>query len=124
MAIGIVSFVLLAIAGLLSVGLNASKSAQIDTMQSANSRLLMSTVSTNDFDTFTSSKLYINQDGTTNNSISGASIEAIVSVVPSPGGVRPEVSDKFKLLKIEFAYPAQASVAQRTTNTVYASRVR
>lgn len=124
MAIGIVSFVLLAVAGLMGVGLNASKSAQIDTMQAANSRLLLAMVATNDFDTFTSSTLYINQDGSTNSSIVGASIEATVSVVANPSGVRPEIGNKFKVVKIDFAYPAQAASSNRVTNTVYASRVR
>lgn len=123
-ALGIVSFVLLAVAGMMGVGLSASKSAQIDTMQSANARVLLATVATNNFDSFTSSKLYINQDGTTNATINGASIEATVSVVSSPSGLSSEIANKLKLLRIDFAYPAQAPEVNRTTNTVYASRVR
>jgi uncharacterized protein (TIGR02598 family) len=123
-ALGIVSFVLLAISGLVGVGLDASKSAQVDTLQAAAARTLLSSAATNEFGSLSPLTTYIDSDGMTSASTNGAVIKAVLSVVANPPGLRPEVVNDFQLLKIEFMYPAAAPASSQTTNIVYASRSR
>lgn len=123
-SLGIISFVLLAIAGLMSVGLDASKSAQTDTILAASSRAILARAATNDFGTFSSNVTWINLDGTTNTSSNNSFYKAVLTVVSNPSGLRSEVSTEFQLLKLQFMYPAMAPAANQTTNTIYASRAR
>jgi len=123
-ALGIVSFVLLAVAGMVGVGLDASKSAQLDTIQAATARTLISQVATNGFGTFTSNTIFINNDGTTNASLDGSSIKAVMTSVTGHSGLRSEAAANFRLLKIDFIYPAAAPSSNQITNSVYASIAR
>lgn len=123
-AIGIVSFVLLAVAGMMGVGLDASKSAQMDTLQAANARAVLANLGTNAYGSFAEKITWINNDGTTNPTADGAMIKAVLSVVTSPSGLRPEMVNDFQLLKVDFIYPAMAPASNQVTNSVYASRAR
>jgi len=120
-SLGIVSFVLLAVAGMVGVGLDASKSAQIDTIQAATARTLLSQMATNGFDGYTAKTNFINNDGTMSSNVSGAAITAIMTPVTGNSGLRPEASADFRLVKIQFIHPAMAPTNNQITNTVYAS---
>lgn len=123
-ALGIISFVLLAVAGMVGVGLDASKSAQLDTIQAATARTLLSKMATNGFGTFSSSTIFINNDGTTNESVTGSAIKAVMTSVSGNSGLRAEAANDFRLVKIQFIYPAMAATNIQITNTVYASIAR
>ena len=120
-ALGIVSFALLAIVGLLGVGLSSGKSAQIDTMQTSAARAFLSVIRTNNPATFTGATNWVNFDGSTNATATGAYFQCVVTTNTPPAGIA--ASDMLGL-RLEFQYPLGASAANRKTNVFHASLIR
>lgn len=122
-ALGLLSFVLLAVVGLLGVGLNSGRDAQLSTVQAAAARQVLTMVSTNDLATYTGSKFWITFDGTLTNTTNNAFFECSVStnaVTDLPN----EAAGNLRALKIQFVYPLFANAANRTTNTIHATLAR
>ncbi len=121
LALGIVSFALLAIVGLLGVGLSSGKSAQVDTMQAAAARAFLSAIRTNSPATFSGATNWLNYDGSTNASATGAYFQCVITTNTPPAGVA--VTDMLGL-RMEFQYPLGAAAANRKTNVFHASIIR
>ncbi|CAN5531467.1 hypothetical protein BH09VER1_BH09VER1_23160 [soil metagenome] len=121
LALGIVSFALLAIVGLLGVGLSSGKSAQVDTMQTAAARSLLAAIRTNSPSAVSGATSWLNYDGSTNASASGAYFQCTITTNAPPPGV---LAANMVGLRLEFQYPLSAAVANRKTNVFHASIVR
>lgn len=118
-AMGILAFVLLSIIGLLGVGLNSGRSAQIETAKVAAARFVLTSVQTNDPSALSGSNLWFNYDGMTKAGSSGAYFQCVLRT-NSPVASLPGLIG----LRMEFSYPLTAPATARTTNTFYASIVR
>lgn len=119
-ALGLLSFVLLAVVGLLGVGLNSSKEASISTSQAALARQVLTQVGTNSFPLTTNITKNFALDGTLVTNISDAYFVCTVTT-NAVTDLPAEALANFQALKIQFAYPAGAPASNRTTNTIHAS---
>lgn len=89
-AMGILAFVLLSIIGLLGVGLNSGRSAQIETAKVSAARFVLTSVQTNDPGTLSGSNLWFNYDGMTKASSNEAYFQCVLRNEFS-GGLSPRV---------------------------------
>ncbi len=119
MALGIVSFVLLALLGLFSVGFNAGKDSQLDTLQASIAHRTLSVLRTVDFDTLAETNTLYNYAGETNATPAYFECKATFS---SPTGLDPTVANHLRRVRIEIRYPY--GVAKQTTNVLHASLSR
>jgi len=116
-AIGLLAFMLMAIIGLMSLGLDSSKAAQIATVETTAARMIQAAIHTNTPATLTGGIYYINYDGSTNAGSGGAFFQCVVTV-NQPVANLP--ASDFAGVKMEFSYPLAASAANRTTNVFHA----
>lgn len=121
LALGILAFSLVAIIGLMDVGLKASRSAQVDTLESGAARSLVSALRTNDLTTFSGTTIWLNYDGTPNASSNGAVYQCVVSTNAPPPGIS---STNMIGLQLAIQYPVSAPPAGRLTRTFHASLLR
>jgi len=119
MALGIVSFVLLALIGLFSVGLNAGKDSQLDTVQAAIVHRMLSEIRTTDFDTLAETNALYDYAGQTNSSLPYFECKATFS---SPTGLDPVAASHLRRVRVEIRYPY--GIAKQTTNVLHASLAR
>jgi len=122
-ALGLLSFVLLSIIGLLGVGLNSSRSAHLDTIQASIARQALSAVRTADFDTFSSGTYWFTLNGARLTNSIDAYFECQVTAdeaADAPEDARPHL----RILQMEFVHPVAAPPQSRTTNTVQTSLAR
>lgn len=115
-ALGILAFVMLAIVGLMGVGLDSSKSARVETAMVNASRFAISSLQTNAPATLGSSAFWFNYDGVPVTSSNAAHFQCVV-LTNKPASSAPRLIG----LRLEFRHPLAAPEARRTTNTVYAS---
>lgn len=120
MALGILSFALLAIIGLLNVGLGAGKSAQIDTVQATVARSVLSSIRTNTLGNFSGTVSWYTFDGAATNE-SGAFLRCEVSTNAPPPTV---AASNMVTLVLNFQYPVSAPLTNRTQKSLHASFVR
>lgn len=127
MALGLLSFVLLSIMGLLGVGLNSSRSAHLDTIQASMARQVLSAVRADtagpNFDSFTQDQWYFTLDGTLLTNSADAYFECRITVDEvdnAPEDARPHL----RILQMEFVHPVAAPPQSRTTNTVQTTLAR
>lgn len=118
-ALGIVSFVLLALLGLFSVGLNAGKDSQLDTVQAAIVHRMLSEFRTADFDTLAETNALFDYAGQVDASPTYFECKATFS---SPTGLDPVVASHLRRVRVEIRYPYGA--AKQTTNILHASFAR
>lgn len=118
-ALGIIAFVLMALLGLLSVGLNAGKDSQLDTVQAALVHRLVSDLRTADFDTLTQTNLLFDYAGGTN---SPALYFECDVVFFTPTDVDPAVANHLRRVTIEIRHPY--GVTNQSTNILHASLAR
>ncbi len=116
MCLGIVSFVLLALLGLLSVGIGAGKSSREDTFAAGLGVNILADLKTVDYANLPpSSVTYYTYDGAATNIPSGAyyqcTTEALASTMP-----QTNAQSFSKRVKIEIVWPLTAPAAQRQTN--------
>lgn len=121
MALGILTFALVAIVGLLNVGLNAAKSAQIDTMQSTISRSLVASIRTNSPANYTGGTNWYMYDGSPSPDAGGAYFQCVVSTNSPPSSISPT---NMVSLRVEFQYPVTASPTNQIKKSLHASIVR
>lgn len=122
-ALGLLSFVLLSVIGLLGVGLTSSRSAHLDTIQAAAARQALSIVRTADFDTFSSGTYWFTLDGARLTNSVDAYFECRVTadeVTTAPDDAQPHL----RTLHLEFVHPVAAPPQSRTTNTVQTTLAR
>lgn len=120
MALGILSFALLAIIGLLNVGLGAGRSAQVDTIQSTVARSILASVRTNTPGSFSGTTTWYTFDGVETNE-SGAFLRCQVSTNAPPPSIP---AANMVSLVLNFQYPVSAPVSNRTQKSLHASFVR
>lgn len=118
-ALGIVSFVLLALLGLFSVGLNAGKDSQLDTVQAAIVHRMLSEFRTADFDTLAETNALFDYAGQAGTSSPYFECKATFSL---PAGLEPAVTSHLRRVRVEIRYPY--GVAKQTTNVLHASFAR
>lgn len=123
LALGIVAFVLLSLVGLMSVGLDSGKEAQIETLKATVARTVMASLQTNQFQTFSSQKYRFDFEGSTNVSADSVYLECEAAVV-SPDGIRPEATNDMRGVTLKLIYPVKAPPARQITNTLHASLSR
>lgn len=121
LALGLLSFILLAVIGLLSVGLESSKVAQVDTVQSLAVRFLQTQVRANTASGYTGGTYYVHLDGSTNAAPSGAYFQCAVQTNHPAGNLDPA---NFIGIRMEISYPLAAPAMHRTTNVLHASLAR
>ena len=121
LALGVLSFALVSIIGLLNVGLSASKAAQIDTTKAAVTRSILSSLRTDVSSGYSGGTNWFNFDGSTNVGASGAYFQCVVATNAPPAAI-PAVN--MIAIRIEFQYPLSAASPNRTTNVLNASIVR
>lgn len=122
-ALGLLSFVLLSIIGLLGVGLNSSRSAHLDTIQASTARQALSAVRTADFDTFDTGTYWFTLDGARLTNSVDAYFECRVTADEAddaPDDAQPHL----RILHLEFVHPVAASAQFRTTNALQATLTR
>jgi uncharacterized protein (TIGR02598 family) len=120
MALGILSFALLAIIGLLNVGLGASRTAQIETMQSTIVRSILASVRTNNPGGFTGDTHWYAFDGTETNE-SAAFFQCVVSTNTPPLSIS---SGDMAAVMVRFQYPVSAPPTNRQEKIIHASFTR
>ncbi|HRJ71371.1 MAG TPA: hypothetical protein PLS03_04065 [Terrimicrobiaceae bacterium] len=116
MCLGIVSFVLLALLGLLSVGIGAGKSSREDTFAAGLGVNILAELKTRDYASLPPSSVsYYSYDGVATNVPSGAyyqcTTETLTSALP-----QTNAQGFSKRVKIEIVWPLTAPAAQRQTN--------
>lgn len=119
LAMGILAFVVLAILGLLGVGMTSGRSAQTDTALTAATRFAVSSLQTNNPASVAGTSFWFNYDGLPLASSNNAQFQCFV-------GTNVPVASAPRLvgLRLEFRHPLSAPAASRTTNFVYASTIR
>ena len=117
-ALGILAFALVAIIGLLNVGLRSSKDAQIDTIKAATTRSILSSIRTNAPASYAGETRWFNFDGSTNANGVDAYFECLIATNAPPP---PVSAQRMTGVRIEFRYPLSAPPAGRTTNVFHAS---
>lgn len=132
MALGILAFVLMAVLGLLGVGLDSSRQAQVDTMRATIARTILSRVisdlrtNTSDgyFDSFSSAPpAYFTYDGLESAGEKDRYYECLVEAAGSTSGLRPEAASNMRAVKVTVRYPYGVGVKQ-SSNVVHASVFR
>lgn len=116
---GILAFVVLAVLGLLGVGMTSGRFAQTDTALTAATRFAVSSLQTNNPLAIGGTSFWFNYDGLPLDSSNNAYYQCAVST-NAPAADAPRLVG----LRLDFRYPLSAPSATRTTNTVYASTIR
>jgi uncharacterized protein (TIGR02598 family) len=118
-AMGILAFAVLAVLGLLGVGMNSGRSAQIDTALTLASRFAVSSLQTNHPDLVDGANFWFNIDGLPLSGSNDAHFQCVVRT-NAPAESAPRLIG----LRLEFRHPLAAPAAGRTTNVFYASTIR
>lgn len=121
LALGLMTFSLVAIIGLLNVGLGASRSAQIDTVEAGAAKSLVAMLRTNSLATFSGTTFWLNYDGSPSANSNGATFQCVVTTNAPPARI---ASTDMVVLQLTFQYPVSASPANRTTKIFHASLLR
>lgn len=117
-AMGLVTFVLVALMGLLSVGLGSGREAQVQTLEAMALRQIRAGLQTNTPSGFTGATYYYNYDGSTNASAGGAYLQCQVTVNQPTNSLA--VGD-FSGVILEFSHPLSGPATNRTTNVFHTS---
>lgn len=121
-ALGLLSFALLAIVGLLGVGLSSGKSAQVDTVQAAVAQsaadIWRASVADNPslFDSASGTNLFFTYDGLQTNAAAAYFTCNLTQTLPG-SDVSADATNDFRRLTIKLIYP-------KSTNVLHASLVR
>lgn len=118
-ALGILAFVILAVFGLMGVGLSASKSAQVDTALAAASRFAVASLQTNAPGTLNGTTFLFDYDGKSVATTNQAFFQCTVAT-NSPAANAPRLIG----LRLQFQYPVSAPANARFTNSLYASTIQ
>ena len=117
-ALGILSFALVAIIGLLNVGLRSSNDAHVDTIKAATVRSILSSVRTNQQASYSGETRWYKFDGSTNGGATDAYFECVIATNAPPSAISAQ---RMVGLRVEFRYPLSAPAQFRTTNVLHAS---
>jgi hypothetical protein len=119
LAMGILAFVVLAVLGLLGVGMSSGRSAQIDTALTAAARFAVSSLQTNNPALVDGTNFWFSVDGLPlDAAATNAHFQCVVRT-NAPASSAPRLVG----LRLEFRHPLAAPAAARTTNVVYASTI-
>lgn len=117
-ALGILSFALVAIIGLLNVGLRSSNDAHIDTVKAATVRSILSSLRTNQPASYAGETRWYKFDGSTNGGSTDAYFECVITTNAPPSAISAQ---RMAGVRLEFRYPVSAPAEFRTTNVLHAS---
>jgi|GEM_PF-7096756 uncharacterized protein (TIGR02598 family) len=117
-AMGILAFVVLAVLGLLGVGMNSGRSAQVDTALTVASRFALSSLQTNNPAAVDGTSFWFSVDGLPLAGSSNAHFQCVVRT-NAPAENAPRLIG----LRLEFVHPVAAPAAARATNVFYASTI-
>lgn len=120
LALGLLSFMLLAVIGLLSVGLESGRTAQVDTVQSLMIRQLQAFTRTNAPSGYGGGVYYYHFDGSTNAGASGSYFQCVVQTNRPATNVE---AGNYTGISLEVSYPLSAPANHRNTNVFHASLV-
>jgi len=121
LALGIISFVLFSMLGLLSVGMNASRESSADTaLTSMISQVLGKLRSLHPLPTETVPAFFFDEDGLPLTNSTGAIYKCEASTMMLTTPELPNISDNFIKVKLVFIWPASVAVPSNS-QTVYAS---
>jgi len=120
-AMGLMTFVLMSLIGLMSVGLGSGKAAQIQTIEASALRMVQAQMRTNAPSAFSGGTYFFNYDGTTNATPNGAFLQCEVTTNQPTNAVSPA---NFVGVKLEISHPLSAPATNRTTNVFHASLSR
>jgi uncharacterized protein (TIGR02598 family) len=117
LAIGIVSFALMAMLGLVSVSLQSDRSSASDTDLAALSQQVISTLRSQPFTNLSGTNFFFDSDGSLTTNSSGAVYECAVTLTADP--LLPAAS--FKNARLQFTWPVSAT--NRPNTNVFLSGI-
>lgn len=118
LAMGILAFVVLAVLGLLGVGMSSGRFAQTDTALTAAARFAVSCLQTNNPAAMAGTNFWFSADGLPLTSSNNAHFQCVVAT-NSPAASAPRLVG----LRLEFRHPVSVPAAARATNVIYASTI-